>query len=339
MAEFREKTVRPFDVVFNLPTGHSDSNPQDPIVYPLFLFRALARVRNSAIVGQPEYQRIDHQGDLCDATAADRIRMVDFLRNNVPWGDFEPYVLEPPLIREIMRRAWENGQALAADTTIDLIEHQRPRILYRYLRFKEDWIERLLGKGELYLPSPSKFNDPLDCSYEEQYRLRFIECAVGCFSKDRDNVLMFSHYGDDHKGICVGFSSEKLSESLRPGGNAPANPLQKAFGDIRPVRYFKRMPPIDSENQPAFFATCKDSIWSYEKEYRLFVNRNSHLQPSGAYLIDREAIVEVVIGCRASDKATVAVKKSIRDLPECKCFKAHQTPNQFGIRIEEIERI
>ena len=68
------------------------------------------------------------------------------------------------------------------------------------------------------------------------------------------------------------------------------------------------------------------------------MNRNTHLQPSGAYFIDREAIVKVVIGCRASDKATVAVKKSIRDLPGCKCFKARQTPNQFGIRIDEIER-
>jgi hypothetical protein len=103
------------------------------------------------------------------------------------------------------------------------------------------------------------------------------------------------------------------------------------------VRYFKRIPPPAKE--PAFYATCKDHQWRYEREYRMFVNRNSDLLPSGAYFIDREAIVEVVIGCRASDEATVAVKKSIRDLPGCKCFKAHQTPNRFGIEIKEIERI
>jgi hypothetical protein len=35
-----------------------------------------------------------------------------------------------------------------------------------------------------------------------------------CFSKLRDNILLWSYYGDSHRGIVVGFDSEGLESAL-----------------------------------------------------------------------------------------------------------------------------
>jgi hypothetical protein len=83
--------------------------------------------------------------------------------------------------------------------------------------------------------------------------------GVACFSERNDNLLMWSHYGGQYKGLCLEFRTEH-------------EPFNKLF----PVKYVERMPQIriDSiliDNDPSqlidLFCT-KSEAWAYEKEWR-----------------------------------------------------------------------
>jgi hypothetical protein len=51
--------------------------------------------------------------------------------------------------------------------------------------------------------------------------------GVACFSERNDNLLMWSHYGGQYKGLCLEFRTEH-------------EPFNKLF----PVKYVERMPQI-----------------------------------------------------------------------------------------------
>ena len=49
--------------------------------------------------------------------------------------------------------------------------------------------------------------------YEEALKHSLQTVGICSFSKARKNQLMWSHYADEHKGICIGFKEEYLRES------------------------------------------------------------------------------------------------------------------------------
>lgn len=83
--------------------------------------------------------------------------------------------------------------------------------------------------------------------------------GVSCFSEKNDDLLMWSHYGDQYKGYCLGFSTE-----------------YEPFNKIRKVKYCSAMPKIDlvpvllnndcSQILELFY--IKAESWQYEKEWR-----------------------------------------------------------------------
>lgn len=85
--------------------------------------------------------------------------------------------------------------------------------------------------------------------------------GVLCMSARWNSILMWSHYGDFHKGFCIGLNEEKMRES-------------GLFGKGGPVTYSENFPIINPlENEEimitSFLQTHYKSIdWSYEEEYR-----------------------------------------------------------------------
>lgn len=85
--------------------------------------------------------------------------------------------------------------------------------------------------------------------------------GVLCMSAKWNSILMWSHYGDFHKGFCIGFNEEKMRQS-------------GLFGKGGPVIYSGNFPlinPLDNEDImiTSFYQTHYKSIdWSYEEEYR-----------------------------------------------------------------------
>ena len=78
-----------------------------------------------------------------------------------------------------------------------------------------------------------------------------------------NNPLLWSHYADDHKGLCLGFEvTEKLAEKVRYFRyKSPLNSIQ-SFIDNR------------DEQAMRYALTTKFSHWKYEREQRVFSSLN-----------------------------------------------------------------
>jgi len=97
--------------------------------------------------------------------------------------------------------------------------------------------------------------------------------------------------------------------------------------------------------QRALCATCKHDVWSYEKEYRLFLYRSrpdgrSKLLPGDKpYQFSAKSLTSIIFGCRASDECISFVKSITNDRPDIKCYRACQEPNQFGVNVRKIVKL
>ncbi|HEY5325524.1 MAG TPA: DUF2971 domain-containing protein [Mucilaginibacter sp.] len=87
---------------------------------------------------------------------------------------------------------------------------------------------------------------------------------IFCLSEEPNNLLMWAHYADCHKGICIKFRTSELL---------------KSFAHIYKVTYSEQKPQIDAyfEVGKAFEIahTNKAIDWKYEKEYRIVGSRSA----------------------------------------------------------------
>ena len=150
---------------------------------------------------------------------------------------------------------------------------------------------------------------------------------VYCLAPEVSNLLMWAHYGNSHKGICLEFSlrNEVLCSALR-------------------CEYLAEFPKIlahskdDDDNLQILLA--KSEAWAYEKEYRLVAQERSQAISAGTLTtedsllqIPEGALTAVIVGCQGDfDKVNAMVRQLA---PGVKVKRAVRVPNRYQIRIEE----
>lgn len=104
-----------------------------------------------------------------------------------------------------------------------------------------------------------------------------------CFSKSWDNPLLWSHYGERYKGLCLGFEV----------------PDEK----VVPVRYQSERTEFLQENLDESivveFLSTKFVDWAYEKEVRIITDLSDRDPTDGHYYIDFGddlKLTEIVVG-------------------------------------------
>lgn len=174
-------------------------------------------------------------------------------------------------------------------------------ILYKYMPFRLSFFDDPL----LRLTPPSDLNDPFDSkptqagiekkikfffdgepedaeaepgirtAYEKDLRNGLDRFGIISLTEDPYNLLMWSHYAAEHKGLVLSISCDestfeyhdKFTESC---GVSKLKPVQVKYSNIRPghempddaiYEYFEN-------NFYTHFAMTKGNDWIYEKEYR-----------------------------------------------------------------------
>ena len=301
---------------------------------PGFLLLRLLLISQPQAESDNEFQRLSYWADdlPSDQSNPEIKSLIFYLQSNVSWKLLSPFInLSPDSVARIASM-WKKKRCSLGSYTIQIRHKQLPQQIYRYVPFIRDRLEHLFTSHELYLPSPSQFNDPFDCSLNETSRLALIECAVGCFSAQNDNILLFSHYADNHRGICLGFNPILLARTM-------TDTTSEISADIRSIWYFNTMPPIDLNTQPALYATCKHDVWRYEEEFRLFMKKGRRLLPAGLYSFGFEALSSIIFGCRATDQCISFIKTATKDIEHLRYYSAVRVPNCFGVKLLEIKRL
>lgn len=111
----------------------------------------------------------------------------------------------------------------------------------------------------------------LDCQVQTSLESRLKIC---CLTTDYTNKLMWSHYADSHKGICVeyDFSDSAVNKS---------QPLPVYYSHERPQFDWKLAGELTQEAKSKGTACLmqalltKDEDWSYEKEWRMVISADT----------------------------------------------------------------
>lgn len=178
--------------------------------------------------------------------------------------------------------------------------------------------------------SEKKFPEIINSSLKNVlYQLNEI-LGVFCLSEIHDDILMWSHYANSHKGIVLQFDSGSLL---------------KTFRHLNKVEYSKNYLPLkywndyfDKPNEMFKLLLCRKSEhWNYEKEWRI-------IQPIGDdrnLLFPKDILTGVIIGCNASDDVKEQINKWIKDYKlETKIYFALKNDEGFSLEIQtETESI
>ena len=132
--------------------------------------------------------------------------------------------------------------------------------------------------------------------------------GICCFSTLEDSILMWSHYANYHKGICLKFD---VSKDL----NFFITPCMVHYSQIMPRFNFFRQDP----NQIKELIRTKFTDWSYESEVRILksdteIQNNKKVNATndeGARLFkfDDNALVEIIFGEKTSAEDIKIIKE------------------------------
>ncbi|MFZ0680264.1 DUF2971 domain-containing protein [Candidatus Binatus sp.] len=147
------------------------------------------------------------------------------------------------------------------------------------------------------------------------------QAGILCLSKIRSDILMWSHYADGHKGLCLEFDGSANSDF---------------FGAAQPVEYSDYSPlPLDKDSgsQMARIVLTKSTHWAYEQEYRIILPN----QACTAVSFPKELLTAVIFGCLMPETLRQTVR-SWASSGNCDpaFFEARLKTDQFGLAIVRI---
>lgn len=240
---------------------------------------------------------------------------------------------------------------------------------FKYRPINKRLIESLIN-GEVYFSSPECLNDPFDCqidikkslinainevqsdqkkvllSIQQKFDAIFtkVERDIKSFgvwscSLELNNPLLWSHYGDEHRGICLTyklpdkFIDHTLGEviGVHPVEYA-ANPIRDWFIESSKL-YFCEPPSLDEfiTSLVVKLLISKDVYWKHEKEGRVISNTQ------GLKEIGKSALLQVCFGLRTPDSDKKLIKHILDihgyNVTICEMVRCN---DDFGLGAKEI---
>jgi len=134
---------------------------------------------------------------------------------------------------------------------------------------------------------------------------------------------MFSHYGDLHRGVSVGFNAGVLLATRM---------LTKVrYSDSYPELDYLKLRDRPRELMDAMYLT-KAKQWEYEGEYRLI----RHDEPAGAAMFPTEAIRSVTFGCECPQAQSDDVRLWCHNAKRAiRFYQARKSQTQFRLDVVE----
>lgn len=148
---------------------------------------------------------------------------------------------------------------------------------------------------------------------------------LSCFSEKKDDILMFSHYADSHKGLCVGF---EIRINQIPEKRMIILPV-KYVDDFEPVAY--EYDNIDQNHVLLNYLSCKSTCWGYEKEVRLV---GQGLKNSFIEFCEFANITEVYAGLAMGSEEKDELETLLKTVSkEIKMYSYKRSQNKFSLEL------
>lgn len=178
--------------------------------------------------------------------------------------------------------------------------------------------------------------------------------GVLCLASSPSDILMWSHYGDSHRGVCVQFH----------GAFEPFSCARRVtYSSDRPLVPFRKNLVLDDETAEAILLT-KSHHWQYEQEWRVIKRpireeekdfywqamakgemseeKVAELLASeggpGVYQFDPAAVRRIILGARADEETIDAVREMVAGRSEIKLARARLDKRHFLVEVCDERR-
>ena len=154
---------------------------------------------------------------------------------------------------------------------------------------------------------------------ETQTKNTIDEALVSCFSKNSKSLLMWAHYADKHKGVCIEYERPVSSDfvDMIYSEKRPKLRLESLTRYIAAVSVVGK--DYSQEIQRKMFLEAmepfitKSKEWEYEQEVRCLITKfgkNENLiQENGDYFYKMPLPTKIYIGCRCKGKELTKLLK------------------------------
>jgi len=191
-----------------------------------------------------------------------------------------------------------------------------------------------LEKKRLKLSTIKDLNDPFDlCPIDTSDPLvskaadalssqLWRSTAILCLSRNWDNLLLWSHYGNSHQGICLGFDIPDSDPGTKFDTDVVYQP------NLLQIRR-----PEDLFDVANRLPRTKHESWSYEQEVRMFANLDDPPDAAGLHWIEFGPLLmlkEVIIGAQCDPMMSRKIEEAVKPYGDAvKCWWAGMRPDAF----------
>jgi Protein of unknown function (DUF2971) len=201
-------------------------------------------------------------------------------------------------------------------------------------------VGRILKEDPLLSPSQARQAAPAKLKLVEQNARpqiqALIENQIGVvsFAGCQDDLLMWAHYADSHRGVVIEFDANKLVGQI----------LWRSadfFGEANRVQYSELWPTINFYTETSWqqvnkLLLTKSIHWKYEQEWRIVV-KDRRLSPKLQFA--PEFMTAIYLGCRISDCDRKAILNCVAArAPTVPVFDSKPSANKYGLEFVPISQ-
>jgi hypothetical protein len=242
----------------------------------------------------------------------------------------DPFFLNPErAVRNMTDKIW-NDDATNFDSSKPagaLLAHLRN---HKDKITKNEFLSELEGVAEQMAEAGKIAHE----KFEQYYLTLLLNTRVLCVSEEKDNILMWSHYADSHRGAvfklkaidaldtCLLMAKKVIYSETYPCLQTEDEMIEQVFC-VHSVDYDQRFKDL---------VYVKSDVWSYEKEWRISIQHDISFskEPSAVF-------GAVYLGCMMSQEdSDEIIDLTKRHLPEIEIWKAIQSRTAYKLRFERI---
>ncbi len=219
------------------------------------------------------------------------------------------------------------------------ISHVQPTE-QEYLKLYEIYLKEVLQNGgtkeqsDIEHMTDGKLNDnfrnvvneSLKNSLKEYIHKFRNERSLACFSSKKDDILMWAHYADGHRGFCLEFDTKR-----EPFNKALEVFYKESFPKMKTVRLLldEKYKPFENTIQ------TKYTQWEYEKEWRIL-----HKESRMSYTYPKDSLTGVYLGSAMEFPHIEIIALILQGQNDnIQLYKGKRSEDKFSIKFEPVKYV
>lgn len=182
--------------------------------------------------------------------------------------------------------------------------------------------------------------------YNIHWKSMLPKVRVFCVSEINDNILMWSHYAENHEGVCIKLkvipeNDNHLCAAKKVIYTKTPPSITNVFNQLTIDDWIDIFLGQSQQNDTSDFlrfVLFKSCIWSYEKEWRVWFPSEIE-QPSKPFYqkLDKDELDSIYFGCKCKEEDIFEIRSLAKDFnPETCFYRGKKDKTKYKINFEKI---